>query len=79
MTQDPNLPGGCTQADCDGGVVTQPDNEAVHKYACDNWRDLLSEGMAFEDVEVDSHDDGEEETSVLVTVRVLVPWWKVGT
>ncbi len=75
--QNPDLPGGCTQRDCDGGVIKQPSDDQIHEYVCNNWRSLLHEHIGFEGAEVDdnSHDTDDEQTYVFITVRAPVSWF----
>ena len=74
-SQDADLPCGCTQQDCNGGVIKEPSPDQIHKYACENWRSLLDGTIGFENVEVDGcYDVSDEQTDVLLTVRVPVYW-----
>ena len=63
-----------------GGACKQPTAEQVHACVCQKWRSLLrdAEDMAFEGAEVvGCYDVSLEQTDVLLTIHIPVPWEEV--
>ncbi len=67
-----NLPGGCTQEQCDGGPSKQPTDEQIADYLRDYWASFEQTACLSSDAET-NHDTGDD--FCFVTVPVVMKVW----